>query len=705
MQYCTRFSLLTGVLFGLVGAPVIAQQTQTPSLNAYGTPGLIDTPTAENMPDGYLSFTSNVLGPYVRNTATFQVLPRVSGSFRYTRLDRGTLNGGSTYDRSFDLHFNLVDETTYRPAIAVGLRDVLGTGVFSGEYIVATKNITPRLQFSGGLGFGRFAGRDTFQNPLSVLSDRFETRPGRSFGTGGELETNGWFRGPAAFFGGVKYQLNEQTTLLAEYSSDVYSRATNFGTIDIDGPVNLGLQYRFKSGVDLKGFVIGGSTVGFQFSYQFDPAVGVLPAGRENAPLPVSNRGALAAASWNVANDEGNRAPLQNRLQARLATEGIVLEGLDIRARSATIRIQNNRWDIEAQAVGRATRVMAVTLPPEIETLSVVLQSKGVPISKVTTARSDLERYQYDYDGAWQTYTRARIEDASGLGPDTELAGLYPKLTYGLKPYVATSLFDPDSPLRLEVGGQLDLAYQPRAGLTFSGQFRYPLGGNIGASDRINTSVLPAVRSNAALYSRESDFHINTLTAEYIGRVREDVFTRFTAGYLENMFGGVSAEILWAPVGSRLALGAEVNYARQRNFDRLLGFQDYDVVTGHASAYYDFGNGFVGQIDAGRYLAGDWGGTFTLAREFDNGFKIGGFFTLTDVSAEDFGEGSFDKGINVTVPVSWLTGKPSKNSISRTIRPILRDGGARLHVKNRLYGVMRSSRGKELRDGWGRYLR
>jgi len=705
MQYCAQIFLLIGLSCGLAASGAKAQQTRLPSLNSYGTPGLIDTPTAETLPDGQLAFTSNFAGPYVRNTAAFQILPRVLGSFRYTRLDRGTAGGGSTYDRSFDLQFNIVDEGKYRPAIALGVRDIAGTGAFSGEYIVATKNITPRLQFSGGLGFGRFAGRDTFTNPLGLLSDSFKTRPARNFGVGGEFEPDGWFRGPSALFGGLQYQLNDQATLFAEYSTDVYALATSFDTIDIESPVNLGLQYRFKNGVDLKGFVIGGNTVGFQFSYQFNPAVGVLPAGLENAPLPVSNRGALAAASWNVANDEGNRAPLQNSLQARLATEGIVLEGLDIRAHSATIRIQNNRWDIEAQAVGRATRVMAVTLPPEIETLSVVLQSKGVPISKVTTARSDLERYQYDYDGAWQTYTRARIEDASELRSDTELAGLYPKLTYGLKPYVATSLFDPNSPLRLEVGGQLNLAYQPRAGLTFSGQFRYPLAGNIGTSNRTSDSVLPAVRSNAALFSRESDFHINKLTAEYIGRVREDVFTRFTAGYLENMFGGVSAEVLWAPVGSRLALGAEVNYARQRNFDRLLGFQDYDVVTGHASAYYDFGNGFVGQIDAGRYLAGDWGGTFTLAREFDNGFKIGGFFTLTDVSAEDFGEGSFDKGINITVPVSWLTGKPSKNSISRTIRPILRDGGARLNVSNRLYGVIRSSRGKELRDGWGRYLR
>ena len=171
------------------------------------------------------------------------------------------------------------------------------------------------------------------------------------------------------------------------------------------------------------------------------------------------------------------------------------------------------------------------------------------------------------------------------------------------------------------------------------------------------------------------------------------------------MFGGVSAELLWYPINSRLALGAEVNYARQRDFDVLFGFQNYDVVTGHASAYYDLGNGFRAQVDAGRYLAGDWGATFTLDREFNNGVRIGGFFTLTDVTSAEFGEGSFDKGIRVDIPLSWLTGRPSRETFSQTIRPTLRDGGARLNVRNRLYEVTRDYRARELADGWGRVFR
>ena len=46
---------------------------------------------------------------------------------------------------------------------------------------------------------------------------------------------------------------------------------------------------------------------------------------------------------------------------------------------------------------------------------------------------------------------------------------------------------------------------------------------------------------------------------------------------------------------------------RQRDFDSGFEFLDYEVTTGHASLYWDMGRGYEGRVDAGRYLAGDWG--------------------------------------------------------------------------------------------------
>lgn len=698
-------NIASSLLVTAIGVSSLSAQ----SLTTYGTPGLVEMPTAKVLKDGELAFTASAFGPNYRYTTTFQVLPRVYGSFRYSQIKNinGTTGylGGDTFDRSFDIHFQIADESKYRPAIALGLRDFLGTGIFSSEYLVATKRIGSKIEVTGGLGWGRLGGRGAFSNPLGVFSSRFDTRPGGFTGTGGQLGTGNWFRGPTSAFAGVKWSINDKTSFFAEYSPDLYTRESVNTGIEISSPINLGLEYRFKNGVNLKGFVIGGNEIGAQLSYVIDPAKPGNPGGLEEAPRSVGQRNRLAIADWNNSAKGGGRDAVKRVMNARLADEGMTLQGFSMGGGQATVRVDNVRWNNDAQAAGRAARVMATTLPPEIEQLTVVFQDQGVPISRVVTQRSDLEELQFDYDGAWRTLARARIEDAHDQGRVGELGETYPYFDVSFGPYLATSFFDPNSPIRADLGAQLRLAYRPAPGLTFAGQLRYPLVGNIADSFRVSNSKIEPVRTNAVRYAKQSDLEVNRLTAEYIFRPGKDLFARVSAGYLESMFGGVSAEVLWYPVASRLAVGAEINYVKQRNFDMLFGFQDYSVATGHVSGYYDFGNGFFGQLDVGRYLAGDYGATVSIDREFNNGFKVGGFFTLTDVSFDDFGEGSFDKGLRFQVPLSWFTGRPSRKTISQTIRPITRDGGARLAVANRLYGTVREYRGKELRDSWGGYLR
>ena len=162
---------------------------------------------------------------------------------------------------------------------------------------------------------------------------------------------------------------------------------------------------------------------------------------------------------------------------------------------------------------------------------------------------------------------------------------------------------------------------------------------------------------------------------------------------------------MWKPANSRLALGVEANYVRQRDFDQRFGFRNYTVATGHVSAYYQTRNGFDITVDAGRYLAGDVGATLRVERSFANGWRVGAFATKTNVSAADFGEGSFDKGISLQIPLSALLGRPTRTELSTTIRPVTRDGGAKLDVEGRLYDRLRDSHGASLGDEWARVWR
>ena len=205
-----------------LGAHAAAQEAEgfpRPALNFYGLPGTVDMPNAVSMDDGQLALTVSHWAGFTRTTLAFQVLPRLTGTFRYSRLPDNPVhpNGETFYDRSFDLRFRFLDEGLYRPALAVGLRDFLGTGIYSGEYLVATKTLRPGLRVSGGLGWGRLGSRNGFDNPLGVISDRFDERSPRDFsGTGGDVALDEFFAGDAALFAGAEWQVSERLTMLAD---------------------------------------------------------------------------------------------------------------------------------------------------------------------------------------------------------------------------------------------------------------------------------------------------------------------------------------------------------------------------------------------------------------------------------------------------------------------------------------------------------
>lgn len=697
----TRPVVIVGLLLATTASVALAQ-----SMSTYGTPGLVEMPTAEMLGENELALTSSGFNNTQRHSLTFQFLPRVNATFRYSLIEEFFATGRRIADRSFDVNILLAEEGKYRPSVVLGLRDIVGTGLFSSEYLVATKTVRPGLRFSAGVGWGRLGDRGV-ENPLGVFNGDLETRPARSnIGSqnGGTLDPDAWFRGDMGFFGGVSWDVTERLTLSAEYSSDRYTLEESRGAEFIYDPWNVGVNYRFDSGISLGAFILGGDEVGIQLGYSINPAEPSNPGGIEAAAPALLGTDQVAAASWNLP-DAPASSGVREVLKRRLGDQGLRMDGLDIAGSRAVVQVQNDRWQNEAQAAGRTARVMANTLPPEVTDFEIVFRQNGVPLSRVNMARPDLLELEHDVDGAWRSYARADIEDAARVARPAMGENVFPEFSAELVPFLTFSFFDPDEPLRYEVGPELRLDYKPAPGLKFATSIRYPVAGTIEDTNRLSDSVLPRVRSEAFRYAQESDVEINQMTASYIFRPGKDLFGRISGGYLETMFGGVSGELLWHPIDSRLALGVEVNYARQRDFDVLFGFQDYDVVTGHASAYYELNNGFHAQIDAGRYLAKDWGATFTLMREFENGFRIGAFFTLTDVPFDDFGEGSFDKGFIIEVPIAWMTGQPSRQTVSNTIRPLLRDGGARLDVPDRLYDLSRDYRADSFEDGWGRFFR
>lgn len=366
------------------------------------------------------------------------------------------------------------------------------------------------------------------------------------------------------------------------------------------------------------------------------------------------------------------------------------------------MRFRNLSYTSFANAVGRAARVMSQAMPPSVETFRLVPVQDGMALSAVTIRRSDLEALEFEPDSTDALWAVTGLGDAPPLSDTAVLAeGRYPAFSWSLGPYFQPSYFDPSRPFRLDVGLDLRGSYRPAPGWIISGTLRQRLWGNIANTDRVSNSVLPHVRTDVVEFSQASTT-LNNLFVSRQWRAGKNLYARATVGYLEWMYAGISTELLWKPVNSRLGLGIEANYVRQREYEQRLGFRDYKTATGHISAYYEMGRGFQGQIDVGRYLAGDYGATFSVDRVFDNGWLVGGFFTLTNVSAADFGEGSFDKGIRFSIPLSWFLGQPSRQEIGTMIRPIQRDGGQKLMVPGRLYPQVRQAHREALEGQWAR---
>lgn len=687
-------------LAAMLGSTALAEGVTTNtlawSIGTYGAPGLIDMPTAETLPDGALNASVAAYGGSVRGNFAFQVAPRVTGTLRFSREDGLGPGGDTLKDRSFDLHWQMFDEQGWRPALAVGMRDIFGNAVHGSEYIVATKTLTPSLRGTLGIGWGRLGTKGGSGGSLRPAPD-----------TQGGLNADLWFKGPAAPFAGLAWQANDKLTLKAEISSDAYLAETAAAGFDRKTSLNLGLDYRFNQMASVSAYLLHGSEVGFQFNIALDPRQPPAPSGLERAPLPVRPRPAPAAdpQAWSTdwAADPTARPAIQRVMADSLKKDGQILESMALSATHAELRLRNETYDAQPQALGHAARIATRALPASVETITITQVAKGMPTASVTFRRTDLETLENTHAGA--ILAQAQIGEAPLGTALTPTEGLYPRLQWAIAPYLELSTFDPGQDLRADVGVSVAAKYEIVPGVVLSGKMHQRAFGNLEDSTKVSTSTAPHVRSDIARYQKHGDLALDHLTMGWYARPAENIYTRVTAGYLERMYGGVSGEILWKPVDSRLALGAELNWVKKRDFDQHFGFRNYDTVSGHVSAYYDFGKGVTGQLDVGRYLAEDWGATLSVDRELANGWRIGAFATLTDMSEQKFGKGGFDKGVRLTIPLGWATGTPTLATFNPTIRPFTGDGGARVEVEDRLYEAIRGTHTGALYEEWGRFWR
>ena len=666
-----------------------ASDPQRVTVGNFGLPGVVDLPTARRLPDGELTTIHQNHKYLFMNGLSFQALPRIGVSFRYGGLGIGGsfAQGRYTWDRSFDAHVSILDEGKYIPAISLGLRDFIGTGWYSSEYVVGTKSIG-NLEITAGLGFGRLAGRHSFSNPLRVLSSRFEDRQAKikTGDRGGTLGNINWFHGDAAAFYGIQYHLSEKITLSSEYTPDIMSRESKY--LDVDSPWNYGISYQLNEYVNLSTQYLHGSQLSVTAYVSINPGQPPLLGGKELAPVPMRLRGENALPVH--INDE---AIIRKVLKA----DRFEIHYLKFETDTVKIGVNNTKFRSQAQAVGRITSTLQRFTTDYIKFANISFYSQDL---RVVSYRVDLEKVTGEQ---FNPVTMTQSVTAVDLEP-TPVLNNKKRLTWGVGPYINHRLFNPDLPLSMETGVEVAAGYKLAPGLKISGAVRKSVLTNLTKNKRLDSgSSLPRVHSEWPLYDLAGQSgHIHELAFSYLKNLAPGLYGRARGGLLEPFFAGIGGELLYKPAHWPIGIGLDIHRVQKRDYNMRFDLLDYKTTIGHVSLYYDAGGMFDIEINAGRYLAGDWGATTTISREFGSGWEVGGYATLTDVPFDKFGEGSFDKAIYISVPLDWIISSPTQAQRKLGLRPITRDGGANLTSARFLNRFIKRSHNAAFQREYGR---
>ena len=393
--------------------------------------------------------------------------------------------------------------------------------------------------------------------------------------------------------------------------------------------------------------------------------------------------------------EDGEYNPSEESVEKKLrddaAAQSLRIESLKLESSTLTVCYENTRYEFESTALGRLVRLLMADAPPNVEEFRLVPLIFDVPTQEVRVLRGPMERMVSNLGTIAEVPQTLSARPAPMEIPalDADIIGTYPRFGWAVSPAMRESFFDPSSPIRIQIYGSFSASAELSPGISIQGGFDANIYDTF-TTATLPESSLPHVRTDVAKYFTKGKNGFSNLDAQWLARVAPDVFVKAKAGYLENMYVGVGGEALWRPEGTDWVLGGDIYEVWKRNFDRLFGWQGYHVLTGHVTAYYRSPwSGLNFAIHMGRYLAGDYGATIEMSREFQTGVEVGTYATFTNVPFSKFGEGSFDKGLFIRIPFEWGLPFSTQSEYEFGFSPLTRDGGQRLQNDDSLYNQTR----------------
>ncbi|EMF7412550.1 YjbH domain-containing protein [Vibrio parahaemolyticus] len=680
-----------------------------PSQMDYGGVGLMQMPTGRMAPEGEFNFSVTSNNEYLFYNATIQVMPWAEATIRYTIVDGlpyctdPRFCGDNEYtDKGIDFKFRLLEESQYVPEVSFGIRDFAGTGLFDSEYFAATKQYSNKnlgtFDFTLGIGWGSLGSRGNITNPACKISDRFCNRPDDYQLTGGTTNYDRFFKGPAALFGGIEYQtLHEPLRFKVEYDSNDYSGDFPVvqGGIDMTPhtPWNFGALYRvgiadFRLSYERGDTLVAGLTLSTNFndmpSFWRDTPT---PEVKDNQPEELSD------VDWERVTEDLDKIAGYKQTQVFVNGNTVSVVG------------EQKKYRDRNEAHEKAAAVLYNEMPTHIDTYTINERSRGL-VGEQTIISKDKYR-----DFAEVNYINPNIEDATSTSSEKPKGKPayddFERFDWGFAPKLVQTLGNAEDFYLFSIGLSGSASYWLTDNLEIGGSLYWDWYNNYDKFNYVTPpdgTTVPRVRTMFRAYQNEHAVTMSNLQLTWFQEYSNTMDQQFYAGYLESMFAGVGTEFLYRPQGANWAIGADVNVISQRDPQSYFGVYDekwqnvpeygrpFQVIdkgfTGFVSGYYypqwDFLQDLMIQVDVGQFLAGDVGTQINVSKQFKSGVIAGAFASFTDLSAEEFGEGSFTKGFYLSIPFDIMTVKPSNNRANFSWQPLTRDGGQKLGRKYNL---------------------
>lgn len=615
---------------------------------------------------------------------------------------------GHYLDKGFNIKFTYKSKNNTMPNIAIGLDDFAGTGYFTREYIVSTFN-NNNLKSTIGLGWGKFANKNSLKNPLSSISESLSIRPGSSdnYKMGGSLSYDQWFRGNASIFGGFQYNIPKSRGLKfkIEYDPldylDLSARNrpdADFGLRKKDSNINFGFSFPYNKFLTIDASYIKGNTFNLNFTVglTFNEDSSKKP---KFSPEFIKNENTKTQ-DKNIFYEELLYNLNKNKLL--LQTSNLSKKG------NLNISISTS----EHRNAIRSSSYAAYISKKVADKNKIVLTSIKVSHINAGVELNNINYIASHFDDSINTPVELKIRNTkidSGypngyLSNEFQPNVNFPVIFSSTSPALITHIGNPE---KFYLGGlniQNISEIQFNRNLLLSTELLLPVYNNIRDTVSGSASSMEHVRTDLVQYLKEDDIHIGRMQLDYIWSPYKNVYSKLSAGIFEQMYAGIGGEVLYKPLDRNFSIGFELFHVQQRAFNQRFDFKEYNTTTGHLNVSYKFLAGIESNLSYGRYLAKDDGFTFDLSRRTQSGFKSGIYFTRTNVSAELFGEGSFDKGFYFQIPMDLLLNTYKGNYSSFKLSPLTRDGGAKLLHGKDLKGMIYNSTLLEINSQWQGFL-